>query len=148
MTDKRVIKVIRAVGRETDAPEEIVEAVVRRALPSIRLVPKVSREAKAPQVGGCRIGGVPDLPQGAEWPRLSSGARSDTDPVLSPGAPLSFLLQVNLAAVAFADLEQLLPKSGMLYFFFHLGVGDDDVAVVLFAQGTELRRTKAPVDIP
>ncbi len=71
MTDKRVIEVIRAVGREIDAPEEIVEAVVWRVLPSIRLVPQFPREAQSPQVGGCRIGGVPDLPQGIEWPRLS-----------------------------------------------------------------------------
>jgi uncharacterized protein YwqG len=147
MTDKRVIEEIRAVGRETNAPEEIVEAVVRRALPSIRLVPQFSREAEAPQVGGCRIGGVPDLPQGVEWPRLSTDAKRRRSGPL-PGAPLSFLLQVNLAEVAFADLEQLLPKSGMLYYFFHGGVGDDDVATVLFAQGTELRRTTAPLDLP
>jgi uncharacterized protein YwqG len=62
---------------------------------------------------------------------------------------LSFLLQVNLAEVAFADLEQLLPKSGMLYFFFHLDeVGIENVATVLFAQNTEVRRTTAPLDLP
>jgi len=145
MTDKRVIEVIRAVGRETGVPEEIVEAVVRRVLPSIRLVPQFPRETEASQVGGCRIGGVPDLPQGIEWPRLPPGARSPEAP---PGAPLSFLLQVNLAEVAFVDLEQLLPKSGMLYFFFHGGVGADDVAAILFAQGTDLRRATAPLDLP
>jgi uncharacterized protein YwqG len=61
---------------------------------------------------------------------------------------MSFLLQVNLAEVASADREQLLPKSGMLYFFFHGGVGEEDVAVVLFAQGTEAGLTTAPLDFP
>jgi hypothetical protein len=37
----------------------------------------------------------------------------------------------------------------MLYFFFHLDeVGVDDVAAVLFTQGTELRRATAPLDLP
>lgn len=149
MTDKHVIEVIRALGRETDVPEELVEAVVRRALPSIRLVPRFSQEAEALPVGGCRIGGAPDLPQGVEWPRLSTDGRSETAPVASPGAPLSFLVQVNLAEVAFADVEQLLPKSGMFYFFFHLDEdGLQDVARVLFTQGTELRPAIVSAELP
>lgn len=44
MIDKRVVDVIRAVGSETNAPQEIVEAVVRDALPSIRLVAQFPRK--------------------------------------------------------------------------------------------------------
>jgi uncharacterized protein YwqG len=149
MADKRVIEVIRAVGRETDVPEDIVEGVLRRTLPSIRLVPQFPREAEPLQLGGCRIGGEPDLPQGIEWPRLSTDAQYYADSVAPVGAPLSFLLQINLVEVAFADQEQLLPKSGMLYFFFYLDEdGYDDVATVLFTQSTELLRTTAPPDLP
>ena len=56
LTNKRVIKVIRALGREVDVPGQIVEAVLQRTLPSIRLFPKFPPEAEAPTVGGCRIG--------------------------------------------------------------------------------------------
>ena len=99
-------------------------------------------------MGGCRIGGVPDLPQGVEWPRLSTDAQSDAGPVAFPGAPLAFLLQVNLTEVAFADREQLLPKSGMLFFFFHLDEdGIEDVASVLFTQDTVLRPATVPPDL-
>src|SRR4051794_17562521 len=134
--DKRVADVIRTTAREQGTPDVVVEAVLGSLLPSIRLVAQHPKAGEEGGVGGCRIGGVPDLPQGVEWPRLSRGARS-----IPP--PLSFLLQVNLAEVAFADREQVLPKSGMLYFFFHLDegvVGDADVATVLFAQASELRR--------
>jgi hypothetical protein len=149
--DKRVADVIWTTARERDTPDVVVEAVLGSLLPSIRLVAQQPKAGEEGRVGGCRIGDVPDLPQGVEWPRPSTEARSDADPVAPPGAPLSFLLQVNLAEVAFADREQLLPKAGMLYFFFHLdegGVGEADVATVLFAQGTKLRRTMAPLDLP
>jgi uncharacterized protein YwqG len=146
--DKRVAEVIWTTAREQGTPDFAVEAVLGNLLPSIRLVPQQPKAGEEGRVGGCRIGGVPDLPQGVEWPRLSTDARSAVDPVPPPGEPLSFLLQVNLAEVAFADLEQLLPRSGMLYFFFHGGIGDEDVAAVLFAQGTELRRATAPLDLP
>jgi len=58
MIDRRVEHVIRALGRETQVPMDIVETVVRRALPSIRLVPQFPSEMEAPAVGGCRIGGA------------------------------------------------------------------------------------------
>jgi hypothetical protein len=35
----------------------------------------------------------------------------------------------------------------MLYFFFHCG-DDKDVAAVLFAQSTDIRRATAPIDLP
>jgi uncharacterized protein YwqG len=148
MSDNHVVEVIRAVGRETGVPEEVVEAVVRRMLPSIRLVPEFPQKGEAPSVGRCRIGGVPDLPEGVEWPRLTTDAIGASGSVVPAGTPLSFLVQVNLAEVAFADLEQLLPRSGMLYFFFHGGVGDRDVAAVLFARGARVHRTTTPLDPP
>jgi hypothetical protein len=56
MIDKRIVDVIGAVGSETDAPPEIVEAVVRHVLPSIRLVAQFPTDDEAPRLGGCRIG--------------------------------------------------------------------------------------------
>ena len=136
MIDRRVEHVIRALGRETQVPMDIVETVVRRALPSIRLVPQFPSEMEAPAVGGCRIGGAPDLPRGVEWPRIST-------------TPLSFLLQVDLAEVTFADREQILPNSGMFYFFFQEDEVDiKDVGILLFTQSTELQPATVPADLP
>ncbi|MCI0701163.1 MAG: DUF1963 domain-containing protein [Planctomycetia bacterium] len=61
-------------------------------------------------VGTCRIGGVPDLPEGVEWPRTEGGS-------------LCFVAQFNLAELPELT-EHPLPTSGMLYFF----VGDDEPA--------------------
>jgi hypothetical protein len=153
MSNQRVIDVIRAVGRETNAPQEIVEAVVRRVLPSIRLVPQFPGEGEAPQVGGCRIGGLPDLPQGFKWPRLAAALRSDAPGAQSMDQPLWFLMQINLTEVVIADVGNILPRSGMLYFFFHWHSVDEpdapDAGLVLFHPGDEesLRRTEPPVDL-
>jgi hypothetical protein len=146
--DKRVADVIWTTARQQGTPDVVVEAVLGSLLPSIRLVAQQPKTGEEERVGGCRIGGLPDLPQGVEWPRLSTYAQTDAPPVALPGTPLSFLLQVNLTEIAFADQEQLLPKSGMLYFFFDGGIGDDDVAAVLFTQGTQLRRATVPPGLP
>jgi hypothetical protein len=107
MTDQRVVDVVRAVGRETDAPQELVEALLRGALPSIRLVEQFPREGEAPPLGGCRIGGLPDLPEGVRWPRLSAARKSRPSEPQRQDEPLWFLLQVNLTEVARADVAFL-----------------------------------------
>jgi hypothetical protein len=141
--DKRVADVIRTLASELDTSDALVEDVLGHLLPSIRLVPQHPETGERDRVGGCRIGGAPDLPPGVDWPRLP------TDSGSPPGEPLSFLLQVNLAEVASADREQLLPKSGILSFFFHLDeVGVEDVPAVLFVQGANLRRAPVPPDLP
>src|SRR5437868_4214617 len=106
--DKRVAEVIWTTAHTQGTPDVVVEAVLGHLLPSIRLVAQHGKPGEEARVGGCRIGGAPDLPLGVDWPRLS------TDPGGPPGKPLSFLLQVNLAEVAFAEQEQLLPTSGIL----------------------------------
>ena len=52
-----------------------------------------------------RLGGSPDLPSSIEWPRKGN-------------APLSFIAQVNLADVAPYEAEGLLPRDGLLSFFY------------------------------
>jgi hypothetical protein len=147
--DKRVADAIWMAAREHGTSETVVEAVVKGLLPSIRLVAQHPEVGEEVRVGGCRIGGAPDLPQGTAWPRLCADARRIAEPGAPSGAPLSFLLQVNLAEAAFADREQLLPESGMLYFFFHLDEdGAEDVPAVLYSQGIELRPTTVPPDLP
>ncbi|HWG42106.1 MAG TPA: YwqG family protein [Gemmataceae bacterium] len=152
MIDKRVVDVIHALGHETDTPQEIVADIVRRALPSIRLVAQFPKKGKRSRLGGCRIGGLPDLPIGVEWPRRSRAKKEYPSERQSADEPLWFLMQINLAEVAFADLAKVLPKVGILYFFYHWhNAADDDPAawLVLFHKDAEqgLRQVKAPADL-
>lgn len=56
-------------------------------------------------VGASKIGGRPDLPAGVAWPRWNE-------------APLSHIVQIRLSDVAPYDIEGVLPKVGMLHFFY------------------------------
>src|SRR5437870_423220 len=125
MVDKRVVDVIQGLGRQTDAPPEVVEGVLRGTLPSIRLVAQFPKSGEAPRLGGSRIGGLPDLPEGIKWPRLAAVLKS-ADPVRQrKDEPLWFLMQLNLTEIASADVANRLPKAGMLYFFFHWHDADE-----------------------
>jgi uncharacterized protein YwqG len=90
-------------GRRLDAVglgehREALGALVRE---SARLVPAASKASS----GTTRLGGQPDLPAAAAWPRHQ-------------GEPLSFLLQVDLADVGPLLPEGHLPDSGLLSFFY------------------------------
>jgi hypothetical protein len=153
MIDKRVADVIYPLGRQTNTPDEVVEAVVRRALPSIRLIAQFPREGETSRLGGCRIGGLPDLPAGVGWPRLSAALKVDPSELEQADEPLWFLMQINLAEVAPINVAKLLPTSGMLYFFFHWHPEDEpaapDAGFVLFHKDCEqtLQRVEAPADM-
>ena len=54
---------------------------------------------------GTRVGGAPDLPDLALWPRWE-------------GVPLAFLAQIDLAEVAALNPDAPLPKTGLLSFFY------------------------------
>jgi len=71
---------------------------------SIRLKTRPVDETTLP-LGASRIGGAPDLPPEIEWPEWK-------------GKPLSFIAQIHLADIAALDREQLLPHTGVLYFFY------------------------------
>ena len=67
-------------------------------------------------IGVSRFGGVPDVPVDFEWPYYYSDGNYD-DPT-EKDRPLSFLVQVNCEELAKYDREGVLPKSGMLSFFY------------------------------
>lgn len=66
--------------------------------------------------GGSKIGGRPDVPADFEWPYFES---ENYDKVVA-NRPLSFMAQINLAEAAEFDKEGLLPKQGLLSFFYEL----------------------------
>ncbi len=72
---------------------------------AIRITPLESDETKN-QIGRSKFGGQPDLPIGMAWPKDFEQNS------------LSFVAQINLEEVARLDSEHLLPKKGILYFFY------------------------------
>lgn len=58
-----------------------------------------------------KIGGKPYLPKTFSWPVFTSYEDNIT-------RPLSFICQINLKDLEKYDIEGLLPKNGMLYFFY------------------------------
>ncbi len=79
------------------------EALINVARPAIRVTThKV--EADTP-LGSTKLGGLPDLPPGVEWPVVD-------------GVLLEFVGQFRLEDLVPYDVEGHLPEKGMLYFFF------------------------------
>ena len=61
--------------------------------------------------GGSRFGGPPDIPEGFEWPRFSSGEGC-------PAVPLSFIAQFDCSVLRQYDDDHMLPDHGVLSFFY------------------------------
>ncbi|MGE5720228.1 MAG: YwqG family protein, partial [Nocardioidaceae bacterium] len=81
---------------------KFADSLVEMARPSIRLI----ADSAAPvNDRGSRLGGPPDLPPSTMWPRNGDD-------------PLSFIAQVSLADVAPHEFEGLLPRDGLLSFFY------------------------------
>lgn len=84
--------------------ERVSDKIMERARNAILLKTITTPEDQlAP--GRTKIGGRPDLPQGFKWPVFDAN-------------PLAFIAQLNLAEVVLYDTEQLLPGTGILYFFY------------------------------
>ena len=76
---------------------------------SIRL--KTSYVDEKLPVGASKLFGAPDIFDGFEWPTIEvDGEEYD----------LSFIGQINLAEATKFDKDGVLPKTGMLYFFYDL----------------------------
>lgn len=95
-------------------------------------------------VGASKIGGKPDLPPEWDWPEWQ-------------GRPLAFLAQFRMEEFASVDIENLLPHSGMLYFFYEAeeqpwGIDREDFGSwrVLYYDSSlnSLRRRLPPQTLP
>lgn len=120
--------------RLTDLIKKFVQEPYKQHLideitPSIRLKTKDGRPDKP---GVTKLGGIPDLPVGQEWPSRRANQE-----------PYSFLAQVNLAEIHPFDLNGQLPLSGLLYFFFNVESGDDG-KVLFAAEPAELYTPAVP----
>ena len=89
-----------------------------------------------------RLGGVPDLPEGFQWPHWKN-------------APLAFLAQIDLAEIGQQSALPDLPDQGMLHFFYDQeqstwGFHPDDRGswrVFYSRDSAELRRTDPPAAV-
>jgi uncharacterized protein YwqG len=148
MIDKRVIEAVRSAARNHDTPDEVAQMVIDRLLPSIRL--EVQPVDATPPLGTSRIGGCPDLPNGVKWPRRADAAGDEPEDWGDGNNPFRFVMQVNLAEVAPFDVGNVLPKAGLLsYFYFNdPDQWPGDIAHVIQSETKNLRRLRWPRDLP
>lgn len=92
-------------ARFTDAGHgEIAEELIAGARRAVAVVGEECEDAEI-EVGESKLGGLPDLPEGVEWPRRD-------------GRPLAFLAQLSMADVPRAEGEPALPRRGLLSIFY------------------------------
>ena len=108
---------------------------------------KTARNAIRSEISGAatgltKFGGKPDVPEGFEWAYYN-------------GKPLAFLAQFDLSEISKFDTEDLLPKTGVLSFFYDLeampqSIDDEDngfVRVYWFEDKSALRTAEHPDDL-
>jgi len=119
-----------------DDLEEDYRVAFNYQLPTLRLL---SNGTDAIMMGDSKIGGQPDLPKGYKWPS-------------SKGVYHSFLAQINLKQLPDSELSGLLPKEGILYFFYDSSMSrwikeDETIEtheVIYTASTTDLQTLKYP----
>ena len=112
---------------------EIKKELLKTARNSIRL------EIGGAATGSTKFGGKPDVPEGFEWAYYE-------------GKPLAFIAQFELEELSKFDTENLLPKTGVLSFFYELetrpqSVDDEDrgfARVYWFEDKNALRTAEFP----
>ncbi|KAA3440043.1 YwqG family protein [Rufibacter hautae] len=116
------------------------------------------------KLGQSKIGGLPDLPPSLAWVTETGMVKikerkfllfsKETESLQTK--PLSFIAQINLAEVAPFDTESLLPRTGILYFFYSaeqeawgFDIGDENKFKVLYFDGdlSTLHRAEAPSEL-
>lgn len=128
---------------------EIKKELQKSARNSIRLSIGGSVENK---IGCTRFGGSPDVPEDFIWARYEG--EGFTDNKVRP-RPLSFLAQFDLEEISKYDTDDLLPKSGVLSFFYELdsqkwGFDPKDkgcARVYWFEDKTKLHTAEFPDDL-
>lgn len=135
--DKRALDALHAVAERNGTPADVLSRVAAKMLPAVRLVPQPAGDELP--LGTTRVGGRPDLPAGARWPRCR---RAD--------APFRFVMQVNLAEVAPFDVAGVLPPAGLLSFFYASNPDDwpGDYAFLALSGIDRLRRLAWPRALP
>ncbi len=134
-------------SKESHTLEEVLSGLAKQ---EIRL--SYGKAEGALPVGSSKIGGKPDLPADFVWPEFE-GIDYRDDSVKR--RPLAFLAQINLKDVADYDQEELLPKTGLLSFFYEVtampwgfdGAHGDGARVYYFSENETLVPITLPEDL-
>lgn len=138
------------------ASNDLAAVWSRHARPNIRLVSEELCDPDSTEIGASKLGGLPDLAAGTEWPTRAAYSYPVDDYLPDSAwtsAPLQFLAQINLADVASVGCDLRLPDKGILQFFYDVEVQPwgfdplDGIATrVLYADpGERLARTQGPL---
>ncbi|MBX3727794.1 MAG: DUF1963 domain-containing protein [Candidatus Sumerlaeia bacterium] len=119
--------------------ERFADAIASLARPGALLVPHPQYDEPLP-IGSSRLGGVPDVPRGFDWPR-------------SDGRPMSLVAQIALHELPGDAVAREIGLSGWLLFFIEFGdeppfpsVERKGSALVHIPAGAELVRGALPQD--
>ncbi len=121
------------------APERLQSQLIALLRPAIALSATRTEDEQIP-LSASKFGGAPDVPSDFEWPMWND-------------KPLGFLAQMDLEEVAPFDAEELLPKSGLLLFFYDFeempwgGEKEDVGSWRVFWFDEPLNRTSPPEEI-
>jgi uncharacterized protein YwqG len=119
-------------------------AIIGALKQSMRLRTRASEDALI-MAGESKLGGLPDLPKGMDWPRRASGV------------PLGFVGQMNFTEVPDFAGTGLLPKRGIAFFFYDptdLGWGSSPAeadrwrVILIDDRQADHHRTQPPDDLP
>lgn len=108
LTRERLRELIDQHGL-TDRADELMAAL----RPSIHLKLRYDVDEANIPIGASKMGGSPDVPEGFEFPMWKDRY-------------LSFIAQIRLSDAKPYDLEDLLPLTGILYFFFETSLYFDE----------------------
>jgi len=131
---------------------ELENKAMQFQMNSIVIHPQFNSDQKIP-IGSSKIGGKPDLPPDFEWFHYQ---RDSLFTGVVANRPLSFLAQINLEEVEEFDLDNKLPNTGILYFFYEMESGrwgfdpiDKGCARVYYYKGNldQLVRTDFPAGL-
>lgn len=127
---------------------DIKKELIKSARNSIRLTIGGAENEKS---GATRFGGRPDVPEGFEWPYFEGEDFNGE----TKKRPLSFIAQFDLDEISKFDTENLLPKTGVLSFFYEMntqkwGYDPDDkgcARVFWFEDKSKLHLAEFPEDM-
>ena len=98
--DERALQAIKEA--DLMAYRDVIEKLLE---PAIHIETTRVEDPSTLEIGASRIGGIPDLPRGYDWPRFNGKAQH-------------FLAQINLNELNEFSCANVLPQRGMLYFFY------------------------------
>ncbi len=122
-------------------PSPFREVLIKEMRPSIRLCP-------TQETTSTFLGGQPML-EGVPWPRFDGFSSQKNAKRWTPfiNTPLPFIAQINLAEIKPFDLNNLLPESGVLIFFY-LNTMADFHLYPEYGEIFKVESHKAPAESP